>query len=356
VKRGTLIADLAGLVLVAGVGAFALWPGASPGPSRGPADRDGTDTSAPAVAPRRDSANAGPAKAAARNDESAGSEAGDDKAPQLPSQAGTQVDGGVTIGPDGHVVPDLKLRRLFEYFLTGMGRASIPQLRALLARNLKSRDLPPGAAREALSMFDRYMEYRRALGSLSSPGQGADGLQAALDARYNLRRRILGRTMAEGFFSREEAIDRYAIESRRIRASDDMSAAEKQRRLNLLEQQLPPEVREAQERSRTIVNMDRKIQKLRQSGAGEAEIHAAREQMVGTEAAERLAQLDRKRAQWKQRMADYRKARQRIMASDGLAPEDKQAAIDQLIKDRFSKQEAIRVRALDRIAAQKDSQ
>lgn len=269
----------------------------------------------------------------------------------LPSHEGTTIDGGVHFDVDGNVVPDLALRRLFEYFLTGLGRDDITGLRTRLEAALRARDFPPQAITQVLALFDRYLEYRTAMAELPAPGTDLAGLRTAFEARYALRREILGPVMAEGFFAREEAEDRYVMERLALERDERLTPEERQRALRLLEQQLPEEIRRARERSRLAITLAERTRELREAGAGEAELWALRAELAGPAAADRLAELDRRREVWQRRLEDYRRERDRILASPGLAEADKRAAIDALIEARFDELEARRVRALDALDA-----
>lgn len=269
----------------------------------------------------------------------------------LPSHEGTAIDGAVTLDEHGAVVPTLALRRLFDYFLTGLGREEVASLRARMLSALRGDGLPESGVRQVAELFGRYLDYRDALQHLPAPGTTAASLRATYDARYALRRSVLGEPVAEAFFSREEAEDRYLIERRAIEEASDLPAWEREQRLALAEQQLPDEIRQARREAEMVVELNRRTEQLRAAGADQAQIQAMRERLAGPEAATRLQAFDTERAQWDQRMADYRRERARILASTGLAEADRQAAVDALIESRFTTQEAVRVRALDRIEA-----
>ena len=83
---------------------------------------------------------------------------------------------------------------------------------------------------------------------------------------------------------------------------------------------------------------------LRDEGASDSEIFAVREERYGSEAAERLAALDARRADWKRRLAAYRAERDGLLA-DGAASQE--AALDALRERHFEANEITRVRALE---------
>lgn len=323
---------LAGATLGVAATAAALWyPGGAPQPEGRPAA-----TSAPE--PALNAARATDATATTTSP----------TAP-LPSHRGTVVDGAVTLDTDGRVVADRDLKHLFEYFLTGLGRASPEALRERLRVAVTEQGLPPDAVAEVLALFDRYRDYRRALGRLERPGTGMDSLRAAYESRYQLRREVLGPAVADGLFAREEAIDRFALEKRAIMQNEQLTPQQRQRRLALIEQQLPADVRQSREQTRVALELRERTRALREAGADEAEVHALRQKLVGAEAAQRLSALERQREEWQARLEAYRRERQRIASSQGLAPEDREAALDRLLAEHFDEHEARRVRALERV-------
>ena len=76
-----------------------------------------------------------------------------------------------------------------------------------------------------------------------------------------------------------------------------LGEAERAERLEALEARLPERVREARLQATGPLRVRQEVEALRDAGASEREIFAARERAFGTEAAERLAEMDRERAE-----------------------------------------------------------
>jgi hypothetical protein len=123
--------------------------------------------------------------------------------PPLPrSLAGTEVDGALELDGSGHFIADRAALRLFDYFLAAEGEEPIAELRARVAREAVVR-LPPSEVDAALALFDRYVEYRRAVpGSLSGVARG--DLRGALAAVHELRVARFGADDAERLFAHDE--------------------------------------------------------------------------------------------------------------------------------------------------------
>jgi len=94
---------------------------------------------------------------------------------------------------------------------------------------------------------------------------------------------------------------------------------------------------------------------LRELGADQAEIQTRREETFGEAAAERLAELDRRRAQWDERVALYRAERDALEAGadrdEAGSEADWEAELSRLRSRHFEGPELVRIRALDAIAA-----
>lgn len=276
-----------------------------------------------------------------------------------PSQQGTAIDGQIRLSADGRVQPDQGLRQMFEYFLADADLLGLEAVKANMATALAQQGLLATQVAEALAVFDRYLDYRHALAE-QPPSSTAlltgrwDELRAAFEARFALRRQILGGEVAESFFAQEEAEDRFVLESQALQHDQTLTEHERQQRLLDLERQLPDAIRAAREQTQLALILRERTQELREAHASEAEIHSMREQLLDPAAADRLADLDRQRQQWQQRVARYQEERDRIRSAAGLSAADQQAAIEQLLHREFEGHEIRRIQALERITTSVD--
>lgn len=269
------------------------------------------------------------------------------------SLSGTAVDGGVRADDQGRLKVEARIRRMFEYFLSTLGEATLDEVKTWVAHYLND-NLPASAAREGWSLFRDYLDYRRSLESIAEPAPDADRatMSRTLERRNRLRREKLGREAAEAFFAAEEAYDEYMLRRRAIEANDDLTPAEKKQRLEQARAQLPEPMREVRKETTRPVRAREKVEQMRSRGASEAEVRAWREAELGAQAADRLEQLEVRREQWDQRYQAYRQERANLDKS-GLAEPEREAALQRLREDHFQDDELRRVRALDRIRAQR---
>lgn len=108
----------------------------------------------------------------------------------------------------------------------------------------------------------------------------------------------------------------------------------------------PERVREARPEAPLPAEAHDRADSTRAPGAEDA-LFAVRASRPGPEAAERPAALDAKPAAWKQRLADYRAARDALRADSGLDESERARALEALRRERFEGAELERVRALD---------
>ncbi|MFN3579285.1 MAG: lipase secretion chaperone [Pseudomonas sp.] len=261
---------------------------------------------------------------------------------------GVDVIGSVSLYSDGSLEYTLALRHLFDHFLGLAGSAEhIPAARNALVRHLQAQTLAPSAERDVLDTLERYMDYLRAAEQVELSSYEAGDLERTFDVLFSLRRSLLGNRLAEAFFSDDEAREQVIIAQRRIATDPYMTAAEREQRYGELEQSLPPELQEARRQATVVARLSQDTAALRSAGATEDVIQQMRAQQVGHHAAERLAELDRSRAEWNQRVTTYERERDALIATVGTQAGDQETAVQQLRERLFNEHEARRVAALE---------
>jgi lipase chaperone LimK len=270
--------------------------------------------------------------------------------PPAPSLRDTEVDGGLALDGQGHFVVTADARVFFDYFLSAAGEEPRATTRARVVAAIVAR-LPAPAAGAAIDLFDRYLLYRSRARELRDATDGAIDMAQRFERLRALRRDAFGTADAEALFGEEEARDRVAVEQQAIAADPGLGEAERTRRLDALQAELPASVREARAAAVAPLMLEREEAALRAAGGSAEEIRTLRERSVGAEAADRLADVDRQRAQWAQRLEEYRAARAAIEADSALAPEARAASLEALLTSRFDATERLRVAALERLAA-----
>jgi lipase chaperone LimK len=228
--------------------------------------------------------------------------------PFAPSLQGTRPDGAVRVAPDDSVAADEQLIALFDYYLSAVGEQSPARVRETIGREL-DRSLRPAAAAAAKRVLARYLAYKQSLAALEGrpglAGPDAASLQRRLAALATLRAQFFSKAEIAAIFGREDAANAEALARMRIREDRSLTPQQKQERLAALDASLPPAVREAREAPLKVGRMQEAAERMRAAGADDDAIFRMRAEAFGTDAAGRLAEVDREGAAWKQRIAAY---------------------------------------------------
>lgn len=263
------------------------------------------------------------------------------------SLRGTEVDGALSVAGDGHLVRTPDVLRFFDYFFSTTGEVADAEIRRRIEAEIAAR-LEEPARSEALSLLVKYVAYRDAAAQMYER-TGADGSVAErIEAIASLRRDTFGDD-AEALFGEDLRHAAVAARMQAVAADPSLDEDERVRRLDELETELPAELREARAAALAPLDLSRDEAALHAAGGSPEEIRALREERFGVEAADRLDELDRRRSEWRARVDDFRRERSAIAADPSLDASERQAAIDELLRDSFSEAERRRVAALDRI-------
>lgn len=325
------------IVLALACGLIHARPGsAPPEPASGrAAGRLGAGPS-PAVSPPEKKALPAPARPAARP---AATTAPATPPAELPaSLAGTEIDGGFDVGPDGHLLPGPRAIALFDYFLSASGEESDAAIRARIEAHARARLAEP-ALGEALDLLDGYMAYREE-GSTLRIREDATAAER-LAAIHELRHEIFG-AEADPLFGADERAAEVAIAKSEILQDPSLSPGDREGLLAAIDARLPEPARAARAKATSVLDLRAGEAALRADGAGEDVLRRYRESRLGPEAAERLGALDRERAAFQERVDAFRHERDE-RCGDLADPSPCEA---DLLERRFDPRERLRVPVL----------
>lgn len=274
------------------------------------------------------------------------------------SQEGTAPDGdlrlwaqGKTLSGLGGDLPYAELRRLFDYYLSGLGEQGLATIVARIERELQSQ-LPAAQQEAARALLHKYLGYKQALVALDkapeAQGQGVDAIRKRFDAMLALRGKFFTPREDEALFGFDDAYDRDAIARLEIHQNSGLSEAQKRERLAVLDAAMPAAVKAEREAPRQIINLENQVAALRAQGATDAQVFALRAKALNPEAAQRLAEVDRDEQAWQTRIADYQRERQQVLKSNANNnTSERDATLAQLQQSRFSPQEIPRLVAYE---------
>lgn len=244
-----------------------------------------------------------------------------------------------------------ELKRLFDYYLSTVGEQSIAAITAeiqqVLTRNLSAGQLP-----QALRLLDRYIAFRQDIlrleqGFAAKPSADRT-LRARFQAMLEIRARHFSAEEAQAMLGLEDAQDLDALARLDVANDATLGAAERQSRLQAIDQQMPKALREERDAPRSVIQLEERVAALRGQGAGDDEIFRTRAKALDTAAASRLAAVDQEERAWRSRMDAYLAERVRLLARLDNAPEsEKTTALAALQTENFSELERKRLAAYE---------
>ena len=225
------------------------------------------------------------------------------------SFVGTSPDGQLaTTGQDLVLSPDLIKR--FEYHLTAIGEKTQAQIKAAIIQDI-SAALNEKGQKEALRILDAYLKFKTALGSVTQPKLGEiSGASLALHFKSvrDLRAQYFQPNEVQALFGNSDEYDDYTAKKLTIVQNHGLSTAEREAQLQRLKESLSPENRANVEQPVIHLTLAAKEEEARREGASTEAIQQIRTNLVGADAAKRLAALDQEEAAWKTRIQQYKEA------------------------------------------------
>lgn len=276
--------------------------------------------------------------------------------PFVPSMQGTQPDGdrkilqaaGLHTSPQAYA----QLVRMFDYYLSAVGEADIDAIRQRIANEL-ALAMPPAQAQDAVRLLDLYLAFKRALQELEQDpmlaGNGVQAIRQRMLAVQQLRERFFSADEVRGMFGFDDSYDSDALARLSVGQDASLSAEEKKSRIAALDAALPEVLRADRNANQALLNTQQQALDMRAKGGSDDDVYRMRSQAFGTQAASRLAEVDREEQAWQSRMAAYLAARNAILSAEGTRSEDqRQQALAQLQQSHFSEDERRRLVAYEK--------
>lgn len=267
--------------------------------------------------------------------------------PAAPGMFSLNQDGALIVDPAVAYKLDILLAQLPE-------RATLQEMQRVEER-VKA-GLPDDAAREAVDLLRRYAAYRNAETELElSARRDGTTAETLLGQLIALRRTHLGPAVADAMFASREAQAMFGIQSVRIQADPALNGKEKRQRIESLRQSLPAEANALDEDAagtRAVHALEEEVEVLRQRGTPESEVWQMRLRALGPEGARHITEMEKQRLEWERRYQVFMQQKNVLLAGT-IPPQQKQEAVEALMRRHYAEHEINIVRAYDRWDAQK---
>lgn len=261
----------------------------------------------------------------------------------------------LNLDTEGNLLIDANVKMLFEHYLSAMGEESLENVLIRIKHSLESQ-LSGLALEEGLLVLEGYIQYRNHLGVMKNDyalthTHSSFSLAAVKEMQANVkdaRLSFFDERAIEGLFSKEDEYNDYMMHRAEIRADSQLSAEEKTAQLADLKDTAPEWILETLSPTERLDALRQTTSARQQDGASTTELYQLREAEFGHEAAERLQTLDIKRAEWQQKVSDYRQELNALLAHVDPSEVDI-ALVKQVRENYFNAQEMNRIAAIDKI-------
>ncbi|GLQ72272.1 lipase secretion chaperone [Vibrio penaeicida] len=231
-------------------------------------------------------------------------------------------------------------RKVIDYFLATMGEQPLEEIKQ---SSTGFSTLDPSIQVNSDS-FDQFIAYKEALSQLEPlefEQLNYDALLAIHQQVLEVQNSLFSEEEQQDYFADENLIREMALEKLKLR-NQASSEADFQRQWEQYLANQPDYIQRSEKNAALVQRLNTL------DGYSDQQKHLARVELVGEEAANRLAKLDSQRAQFDKRMKDYLAKRDAINNKPSNES-DKQQSIDSLRSQTFSETEIRRVEALERI-------
>lgn len=277
------------------------------------------------------------------------------------SLADSPLPSALDVNAQGQLVINMKVKRLFEFYLSAMGEDTLAEC-ILRIRHDLSRQLNGEPLETALNLLEGFLQYQNHIGDIKNEfvarydDQTYD-LNRVSEMKSSVRQSrslFFSEQANAAFYQKEDEYDDYMLKKVAIKTDRSLTAEQRQAEYALLDSD-SPEWLSMQERQASLVSRIQAQEKtLRENGGDEEAIRQLRVDSYGEQAAENLSVLDEQRAQWSDRVTQYRMESESILLGTGYTQYEKDMLLSDIRQQHFSGSELVRISALDKIEADKN--
>lgn len=268
-----------------------------------------------------------------------------------PSQQDTAINCQLQLNTQGQLIVNEQVKNCFEYFITQYGEKPLTQIKADFIQYIQASYKTP-AQEKIIDLWTRYLDYRAVLAELTAPAAPQESVayfQNIYSQTQNLRQKHFSQDEIQGLFGTEDSYHHYTLNRLAILENKKLNEAEKAKQLQALFQSLPQDWQENLEQIATLDNLRQLTSEIKARKGSAEELRQMRLNLVGSDATERLEQLDQQRQNWQNRSTQYLAEREQILKS-GLSDSAKQQSIQSLREHMFQQQqERLRIQTFEQI-------
>lgn len=272
----------------------------------------------------------------------------------------TQIDGQFKINKDGELLITEDIIQIFDYFFTALGDESEEQVIARIQAYIHNQLQEP-ARFQALKLLESVVATKKELAQLDeqvfisnleneqTDDFSVQALRQKKNQIHNIRLKHLPLEAVDTFYGDEYIYDNYSLKRMELMRDSNLNPLDKSQKLAQLKQQLPEKMRESINKSHQITELETLTQQLKEQGGSAEEIKQLHINLIGEQAANRLAKVEQQQKQWQTRVDNWLTVREQIKSQSNIDKASINAQIESLRDERFSKLEAKRIQSLERI-------
>lgn len=281
----------------------------------------------------------------------------------------TDVDGQFKTNVNGSLIINSDIIRIFDYFFSALGDESEQQIIARIHTYIKSQLKEP-AQSQAMALLENVISAQKELSELDSqvfiPNLANMSAQTAnLDIKafrrkkeqiHNIRLKHLPLEAVNAFYGDENIYDNYSLTRMEIMLDKSLTPLDKSQKLSELKQTLPKRMQNSLAQTNQLAELNVLSEQLKQQGASTQEIKQMQINLVGEQAAKRLAKVKLQQQQWQSRVDNWLALREQIKSQTNIDEASINKQIQNLRSEQFSGLESKRIQSLERIHDQKNLQ
>ncbi len=213
-------------------------------------------------------------------------------APQLSaSLQGTEIDCPIQVDKQGKLILTVGIRSCFDYFFSSLGEKSENELISNIRQYLTS-NLPAEAAKYAIYLLNQYVAYNHALKNLTPESNFSatdyNAYQRLVNQINGFQQKYFKPEEIKALFGNERNLNQFNIDQMRIYADKSLSTEEKATQISQLIDKLPENLGPGVKTAMQFQELQQLTQEIKGKGGTAEDIRTMRENLLGTEAAQRL--------------------------------------------------------------------